>query len=325
MSRSPQIAKPLAGLSLDLDNQWVYMKTRGDPRWETYPSYFPALIPDVLDLLDEFRLKITFFIVGQDAALDKNRESLQHITERGHEVGNHSFSHDAWGRPDSADDMRRDVLETEAHIQRVTGQKTIGFRGPGFTWSKELIETLAANGYLYDASTLPMFLGPLARMYYFRTSSLTAEQKEERKALYGSFRDGFRPLKPYLWRLSSDTRLLEIPTTTIPVFRIPFHLSYLIYVSRYSVPLMRLYLKTAIALCRISGIGPSFLLHSLDFIGGDRVPELAFFPGMDLNQEHKLKIFRKVLAVFMEHFTFSPMSVFAQSLLQREKLRQISL
>ena len=34
--------KPLASLSLDLDNQWSYMKTHGDPGWESLPSYLGA-------------------------------------------------------------------------------------------------------------------------------------------------------------------------------------------------------------------------------------------------------------------------------------------
>ena len=38
---------------------------------------------------------------------------------------------------------------------------------------------LARRGYQYDASTFPTFLGPLARMYYFLTARLTAEQKAE--------------------------------------------------------------------------------------------------------------------------------------------------
>jgi peptidoglycan-N-acetylglucosamine deacetylase len=83
-------SKPLCGISLDLDNQWSYMKIHGDQGWEKYPSYFDRFIPDVLHLLDDLHLRITFFVVGQDAVLEKNGEALRLITERGHEVGNHS-------------------------------------------------------------------------------------------------------------------------------------------------------------------------------------------------------------------------------------------
>ena len=60
--------KPLASLSLDLDNQWSYMKTHGDEGWDSFPSYLDLLVPRVLETLDKHALQITFFIVGQDAA-----------------------------------------------------------------------------------------------------------------------------------------------------------------------------------------------------------------------------------------------------------------
>ena len=86
--------KPLASLSLDLDNQWSYMKTHGDEGWEEMPTYLPVLIPRVVDVMRDLNLKITFFIVGQDAVLEKNAAALRLITEAGHDVGNHSFHHE---------------------------------------------------------------------------------------------------------------------------------------------------------------------------------------------------------------------------------------
>ena len=56
--------KPIASLSLDLDNEWSYLKTHGDPGWETLPSYLDIVIPRVLDILARRKLRITFFVVG---------------------------------------------------------------------------------------------------------------------------------------------------------------------------------------------------------------------------------------------------------------------
>ena len=86
--------KPLGSISMDLDNLWSYLKIHGDCGWETFPSFFDLIIPDVLDILNQLGLKITFFIVGQDALLDKNRDSLRALTEQGHELANHSFHHE---------------------------------------------------------------------------------------------------------------------------------------------------------------------------------------------------------------------------------------
>ncbi len=70
------------------------MKTHGDAGWESFPSYLDVIVPRALKFLEEKGLKITFFIVGQDAALDKNKESLAQISEARHEIGNHSFNHE---------------------------------------------------------------------------------------------------------------------------------------------------------------------------------------------------------------------------------------
>lgn len=294
--------KNIASISLDLDNQWSYMKIHGDSGWEKFPSYLDRFIPHALDLLDQLNLKITFFIVGQDAVLDKNHEYIKQLVKNGHEVGNHSFHHESWLHLYPKEKIKSEVLNAEENITRATGKKPEGFRGPGFSWSKNLIEALSELGYVYDASTLPTFIGPLARFYYFKTSKLTSEEKKERKKLFGTFKDGFRPVKPYLWNVNENKKLLEIPVTTIPFIKTPFHLSYLIYLNNISPFLMKQYLNMAIAFCKMTKTSPSFLLHPLDLIGGDLVPKLKFFPGMNLKSDTKAKVFLYVIGALIKNF-----------------------
>ncbi len=310
---------------MDLDNQWSYMKTHGDPGWEKFSSYFDIVIPRVLDILDQMSLKITFFIVGQDAALNKNRDAFKLLTERGHEVGNHSFHHEPWLNFYPRDRIRREIIEAEEQILRVTGQNPIGFRGPGFVWSKDIIEILAEKEYLYDASILPTYLTPLARVYYFWTSNLKKEEKKQRKNIFGSLKDATRPIKPFLWCLNSNKTLLEIPVTTMPIIKTPFHLSYLLYLSRFSILMMFLYLKGALTLCRITHTVPNFLLHPLDFVSRDEVPDLAFFPGMDLTTGRKIELFYKVMNIIREHFELVNMSTCANTMLDSDKTKIIYL
>jgi hypothetical protein len=305
--------KSIASISLDLDNQWSYMKIHGDSGWEKFPSYFDRFIPRVLDLLEQLNLKITFFIVGQDAALDKNKEYISQLVKNGHEVGNHSFHHASWLHLYPKEKIKSEILNAEENITHVTGKKPKGFRGPGFSWSKNLIEVLIELGYTYDASTLPTFVGPLARFYYFKTSKLTSEEKKERKKLFGTFKDGFRPIKPYYWKVNENKKLLEIPVTTIPFIKTPFHLSYLIYLNNISPFLMRRYLNMAITFCKATKTSPSFLLHPLDLIGGDSVPELKFFPGMSLKSELKTKIFIDVINFLSGDYELVNMSRHANS------------
>ena len=310
-----QNQKPIASLSLDLDNLWSYMKTHGEAGWESFPSYLDTVIPLALDAMDRLGLRITFFIVGQDAALQKNREALRSVVQRGHEVGNHSFDHEPWLHLYDRARVHEEIQRAEGAIVDATGQKPLGFRGPGFSWSPDVLEVLHERGYLYDASTLPTYIGPLARAYYLWTSELSAEEKERRGELFGNWRDGLRPVKPYFWQLPSGSKILEIPVTTMPVFKVPFHLSYLIYLCRFSTILMLCYLRMAITMCRLTGTAPSFLLHPLDLIGCDQVKELSFFPGMDLPGRVKQSHFEKVLGELSRHYRLTGMSAHARHLL----------
>lgn len=303
--------KPLASISLDLDNQWSYMKIHGDEGWDKYPSYLDIFLPHVLNVLDELDLKITFFIVGKDATIEANKPYLKMITERGHEVGNHSFHHESWLQTYSKEKIEKEIIDAENAIFEATGQKTTGFRGPGFSWSYDLLEVLKERGYIFDASTFPTYLGPIARMYYFWKSDLSKKEKKDRKELFGSFSEGFRKLKPYYHTLKNGEKLLEIPVTTMPVFKLPFHLSYLLYLSGISMGLMKFYLWVSLLMCRITGTRPSYLLHPLDLIGGDQLTALAFFPGMNISSDKKVKVFKIVISKLKKHYQLENMSKFA--------------
>ena len=294
--------KPLASLSLDLDNKWAYLKTHGDRGWEAFPSYLDVVVPRVLHMLKGHNLTITMFIVGQDAALDKNLQALGAIAAAGHEIGNHSFHHEPWLHRHTEQQIDSELARAEEYIEGVTGQKPVGFRGPGFSLSATILRVLTQRGYLYDASTFPTFLGPLARAYYFMTTTLSPEEAQQRQDLFGSLQDGLRPITCYQWRLEAGP-LIEIPVTTMPLFKVPIHLSYLLYLSTLAPALAMGYFKIAMELCRLTGTQPSILLHPLDFLDGDDVPELSFFPAMRLASSKKLALVDHVLSVLTDTFT----------------------
>lgn len=287
--------KPVASLSLDLDDKWTYMKTHGDERWREYPSYLNIVVPRVLRLLDKLSQRITFFIVGQDAEFPRNWRVLSSIAEAGHEIGNHSFHHEPWLHLYSRQEIEHELARAEEAIGNATGRQVVGFRGPGFSVSATVGDVLASRGYRYDASTLPTFLGPLARAYYMMTAKLDREEKRRRARLFGRFRDGLRPLKPYTWQTAAGA-LIEVPVTTMPVARVPFHLSYIVWLHSHSKTLAQVYLNTALALCKATQTAPSFLLHPLDFVGPREAEEVAFFPGMNVPLDQKLLLAESVIS-----------------------------
>jgi hypothetical protein len=299
--------KPLLSLGLDLDNLWSYMKIHGDPGWESHPSYLDALA----DLLEEFthrhRIRLTIFVVGQDAALPKNAEAFRRLAALGHEMGNHSFKHEPWFHLYARPEIEDEIARTEEAIERATGQRPKGFRGPGYSLSPDTLRVLAARHYLYDCSTLPTFLGPFARAYYFwKSRGMPQAEREKRRKLFGGFKDGLQPIRPYAWNVEGR-RIVELPVTTMPIVRVPFHMSYLLYLSRFSGAAATAHFSSSLALCRWGGITPSFLLHPLDFLGCDKIKELAFFPGMDLPTERKIEFVDAGMTRLLKAFEVVPL------------------
>ncbi|MGC2234747.1 MAG: polysaccharide deacetylase family protein [Pyrinomonadaceae bacterium] len=315
--------KPIASLSLDLDNKWSYMKTHGDAGWESFPTYLDRVVPRALQFLKERNLEITFFIVGQDAALDKNTEAIGRIAADGHEIGNHSFRHEPWLHLYSKQELVEEFQKTEDAIGQITNQKLVGFRGPGYSLSPAVLEVLSERDYEYDCSTLPTYIAPLARAYYFfKSPEMSDEEREKRKKLFGKFSDGFQSLKPYRWQIGEKS-LVEIPVTTLPIFKTPIHASYVIYLSTFSKTLARSYWKTAVEMCRMTGTQLSLLLHPLDFLSGEDAPELKFFPAMNLPVEKKLEFVGEILETFSSKFEIVNMRRHAESVNGKVPVKKI--
>jgi peptidoglycan/xylan/chitin deacetylase (PgdA/CDA1 family) len=291
----------VCSLSLDLDDEWSYLKTAGREGWQSLPSYLDRVVPRVLSFMARRHLTLTVFVVGQDAALPRNRGLIEDVAAAGHEIGNHSFAHEPWLHLDGRARLETDLVRAEEHIERIVGQRPVGFRAPGYSLSAATVAILLERGYRYDASSLPSVLGPLARAYYFARTGLRSDAALQRRALFGRFRDGLRPIRPYRWR-ADDRELLEIPVTTMPFIRVPIHASYVLYLSARSPALARAYFRVAMALCAATGTAPSILFHPLDFLGGDEAPALGFFPGMHLSATHKLRVLDEVLDGLLDRF-----------------------
>jgi hypothetical protein len=250
------------------------------------------------------------FIVGKDATIDANRSSLRSIADAGHEIGNHSFMHEPWLHRYADDDVEAEIDMAHRAISAVTGRIPVGFRGPGFSLTPVVLESLRSHGYVYDTSTLPTFIGPIARKFYFRSTDLTEEEREEREGLFGAFNDGFQANRPYEWEINGG-RIVELPVTTFPFIKVPFHFSYLLYLSSMSDRLARSYFRSGLKACQISRTGPTLLLHPLDFLGADDAPELKFFPGMDMNASTKIDRLGRFVDQLTSEFDVGPVRRYA--------------
>ena len=144
--------KPVASVSLDLDNKWAYLKGAGNPDWESYPSYFNTVVPRMLDFLEQRNLKITFFVVGRDAELRENSDTLWSIGDAGHEIANHTQTHVQGFRLLSVAEKEAELAAMEEACEQVVGHRPVGFRSPGWNVGDDALPILKRRGYIYDSS-----------------------------------------------------------------------------------------------------------------------------------------------------------------------------
>jgi len=109
----------------------------------------------ILAKLDASSAKATFFVIG--SVLREMPDLVAAISERGHEIAYHSPFHvplSCIPRGNIESLIKRDV----AIIERVTGQKPIGFRAPYFSITRRdgwILEILKRTGFKYDSSIVP--------------------------------------------------------------------------------------------------------------------------------------------------------------------------
>ena len=81
----------------------------------------PEITPWVLDLLDKYNIKATFFLVGN--YLETQPELVCRMVEEGHTVGNHTYSHPDMSAIADAESFRQELEKNEALYREVTGQE----------------------------------------------------------------------------------------------------------------------------------------------------------------------------------------------------------
>lgn len=104
----------------------------------------PLITPRVLSLLDRYRVKATFFLVGKQVELYP--ELAAEIVERGHEVGSHSYSHSNLGRLPKVY-VERELVKSRAAIRRATGRCVALFRPPGGNYNQSVRDAAAETGF----------------------------------------------------------------------------------------------------------------------------------------------------------------------------------
>ena len=113
----------------------------------------PVQTPKILALLDKYRIKATFFTVGINATYYP--DTLELVAKRGHEIGNHTFTHPQVLSLDS-ETLKSEVEKCEATIFELTDRKTKIFRPPEGMIDADVKQVLGKLDYkviLWDIDT----------------------------------------------------------------------------------------------------------------------------------------------------------------------------
>ena len=146
-------------LSIDLE-EWYHSELVGGRRSPS--SQAAGATKPILDLLDRYQVKASFFVVGEVA--EQNPDLIQSIFKKGHEIGCHTFSHTLlWNLGERL--FREELERFHFVIHKILGRVEIkGFRAPCFSIDNRnrwALKVLRDTGYQYDSSIFPLKISPL--------------------------------------------------------------------------------------------------------------------------------------------------------------------
>jgi polysaccharide deacetylase family protein (PEP-CTERM system associated) len=155
--------KPLCLLSVDVEDwfhligaglDYQFRVSPGTPEvWDDLSPRVESNTRWILDTLDRFDTKATFFILGWVAK--KHPEIVREIHRRGHEVASHSYWHKVI-QSQTQEQFRADTRMSLEILQDITGEKVQGFRASSASITDWAVEILAEEGLVYDSSLFPV-------------------------------------------------------------------------------------------------------------------------------------------------------------------------
>lgn len=106
-------------------------------------------LPHLLEVLDRYQLKATFFIPGQVAK--RYPDAVRAIAAHGHEIGCHGNHHEILAHM-TGDEQRALLTEARDILQETTGQTPVGFRMPEGEITEETLSIAKSLGFTYSSS-----------------------------------------------------------------------------------------------------------------------------------------------------------------------------
>lgn len=124
--------------------------------WHNQQSRVAQSTRKLLDLMDEYGVSGTFFVLGWVA--DQFPDLVAEVASRGHEIASHGYAHQRVTTLQEQE-FDEDIRRANDAIYRATGVVPSGYRAPAFSVVHQTMwatDVLKKNGFLYDSSIYPI-------------------------------------------------------------------------------------------------------------------------------------------------------------------------
>lgn len=142
--------------SFDLDGETLWLSRDSNnitrPITLSQGAYgYKEGIPRILRLLKKYELAATFFVPGW--VVERKEDLVKAIHDLGHEIGHHGYLHE-W--PDKLNSTQeREIMVKGLHIiERVLGQRPVGYRSPAAEFSENTLALLLEHEFSYSGTMM---------------------------------------------------------------------------------------------------------------------------------------------------------------------------
>lgn len=287
-------------IQIDVDGLWVIFQHFGFDNNSPEDILYESALPRFIDLFDAYDIKATLFVVGKDLLSSSKVKLLKKAVEKGHEIANHTMTHAEGFSFLPLQEKISEIEQAQKIIYDTLGVVTKGFRTPSNDVDGEVLKILEDRGYIYDSSLLPTYYGPLFKKLKFSSLKIRHKNHYLGRSIYG-----LSPLRPYnpsykdIWK-KGKMKIIEIPITTMPWLRLPFHTSFTF--AAYNMGFGCGLFKLGYALLSLTNLPLNFVFHTNELSVPIYEEKIKRQLGLNLPMETKQKICHFILSTIKKDF-----------------------
>lgn len=185
-------------------------------KWEGRYDFLTEPTNRVLDILDEFNVTATFFVVAD--IIDHYPGLVESVAERGHELACHGLHHACKIDPEtkerlmSTEEFEQKTLLAKRILEKISGERVVGYRAPNALIGGWMVDSLERIGFKYDSSV------SVNSLYNKTDSSLKTVSSFPYYPLKSGLEAGDdRNFVEFPWAYYQN--ILKIPTSGGPILR----------------------------------------------------------------------------------------------------------